>query len=223
MAAGRGDTEGSLFTQALPTTKDVIPNGCTAAAGKEPAPLAPPPAQNSHSRVTFSRDAIHMALWVGCCSLKHICLWDSDCSSLGMTAARIRGCFWWEKRAGSPFCCSLGDSPVSGITTPSWDSRLHRKAPTCQSLTITGTGWIHPHDPTHAANSPRAFISLSVTVTHALCLPVYRLYSQCPCGSNDRLGETGLLAQILEEKPPEAWEREGKGKEGTPAHWDPSE
>lgn len=75
----------------------------------------------------------------------------------------------------------------------------------------------------HAANSPHAFISLSVTVTHALCLPVYRLYSQCSCGSNDRLGESGLLVQVLEEKPPEAWEREGRGKEGTPACWNPSE
>lgn len=93
----------------------------------------------------------------------------------------------------------------------------------CQPLTIAGTGWIHPHDPTHAANSPCAFISLSVTVTHALHLPVYRLYSQRPCGGNDRLGGTGLLTQVLEEKPPEAWEWEGRGREGMPARWDPSE
>lgn len=99
---------------------------------------------------------------------------------------------------------------ISGINTPSWDSWLHRRAPTCQPLTITGRGWIHPHDPEHAANSPHAFISLSVTVTHALHLPVYRLFSQGPCGGNDWLGGTGLFAQILEGKPPEVWEQEGR-------------
>lgn len=76
----------------------------------------------------------------------------------------------------------------------------------CQPFITPGRGWIHPHDPMHAANSPRAFISLSVAVTHALRLPVYRLFSQGPCGGNDRLGRTGLLAQVLEGKPPEVWE-----------------
>lgn len=160
LAARRADAEGSLFTQALSTTKDVIPNGCTAAAGKDLAPPAPPPAKNSHGRVTFSRDTICMALWVGCCSLKHSCPWNSDRSSLGMRAARIRICFWWEKRAGSSFCCSPGHSPVNGITTPSWDSRLHRKAPTCQSHTIAGTGWIHPHDPTCCKFPSRIYFPL---------------------------------------------------------------
>lgn len=108
------------------------------------------------------------------------------------------------------FCSSSGHIPISGINTPSWDSWLHRRAPTCQPLTIIGRGWIHPHDPAHAANSPHAFISLSVTVTHALHLPVYRLFSQGPCGGNDWLGGTGLFAQILEGKPPEVWEQQGR-------------
>lgn len=112
------------------------------------------------------------------------------------------------------FCSSSGHIPVSGINTPSWDSWLHRRARTCQPLTITGRGWIHPHDPVHAANSPHAFISLSVTVTHALHLPVYRLFSQGPCGGNDWLGGTGLFAQILEGKPPEVWEQEGRAGAG---------
>lgn len=114
--------------------------------------------------------------------------------------------------------CSLSRHiPVSGINTPSWDSWLHGRAPPCQPLTITGRGWIQPHDPVHAANSPHAFISLSVTVTHALHLPVYRLFSQGPCGGNDWLGGTGLFAQILEGKPPEVWEPEGRGRGWTPA------
>ena len=127
------------------------------------------------------------------------------------------------ERARSPLCRSPGHSPVSGITTPSWDSRLHRRAPTCQPFTIPGRGWIHPHDPIQAANSPHAFISLSVTVTHALHLPVYRLFSQGLCGGNDQLGGTGLLAQVLKGKPLEVWEREGRGRSQMPARWDLSE
>lgn len=112
------------------------------------------------------------------------------------------------------FAARLDTFPSAGKTPLSWDSWLHRRARTCQPLTITGRGWIHPHDPVHAANSPHAFISLSVTVTHALHLPVYRLFSQGPCGGNDWLGGTGLFAQILEGKPPEVWEREGRAGAG---------
>lgn len=110
-----------------------------------------------------------------------------------------------------------------GITTPSWDRRLHRTAPTCEALAVAGRGCAHPHDPTHTANSPRAFISLSVTVTHALRLPVYRLFSQGPCRGNGRAGGTGLLAQVLKGNPSEVWEWEGRGRSGMPACWDRSE
>lgn len=78
----------------------------------------------------------------------------------------------------------------------------------CQPLTVAGRSWIHPHDPMHAANSPRAFLSLPVAVTHALHLPVYRPFSQGPCGGSDQLGGTGILAQVLEGKPLEVWEWE---------------
>lgn len=73
---------------------------------------------------------------------------------------------------------------------------------------------------TQRCKFPSAFISLSVAVTHALQLPVYRLFSQGPCGGNDRSGGTGLLAQVLEGNPPEVWEQEGRGRSRTPARWD---
>lgn len=209
--------EAACSPKRCPPRKTQFQTGRAAAAGREPAPPAPPAAKNNHGRVTFSEEMICMALRAGCCVLKCCCLQGSDCSSLGMQVAKTRGCFWWGENR-SCFAARLdtlsGHIPVSGINTPSWDSWLHRGAPTCQPLTIPGRGWIHPHDPVHAANSPPAFISLSVTVTHALHLPVYRLFSQGPCGGNGWLGGTGLFAQILEGKPPEVWEQEERAGAG---------
>lgn len=96
------DAESSLFTQALPTTaRTQFQTGRAAAAGREPAPPAPPAAKNNHGRVTFRGEIICMALRAGCCGLKRCCLQGSDCSSFGRKVARIRGCFWWGKRTGS--------------------------------------------------------------------------------------------------------------------------
>lgn len=199
--------EAACSPKRYPPRKTRFQTGRAAEAGREPAPPAPPAAKNNHGRVTFSGEVICMALRAGCCVPKCCCFQGSECSSLGMKVARIRGYFCWGKRTGSVF---------QFVWTHSRQWNKHsflgqlapRRAPTCQPLTITGRGWIHPHDPVHAVNSPHAFISLSVTVTHALHLPVYRLFSQGPCGGNDWLGGTGLLAQILEGKPPEVWEQE---------------
>lgn len=60
-------------------------------------------------------------------------------------------------------------------------------------------------------------------MTHALRLPVYRLFSQSPCRRNDQLRGTGLLAQVLEGNPcVEVWECERRGRSRTLAHRDVS-
>jgi len=204
LAAGRGDAGGSLFTHHARRNPK-------RGAGREPAPPALLPAKNNHGGVTFSGEAICTAARAGCCRR------GGDSSSLGMKAARIGRCFCWGKRAGASFCNLPGCSPISGRTTPSRDSRLHRTAPTREALTMAGRGWDRPHDPMQAANSPHAFISLSVAVTHALRLPVYRPFSQGLRGGNDRSGGTGLLAQVLKGNPPGVWEREGRCRSRVPA------
>lgn len=93
--------EAACSPKRYPPRKTQFQTGRAAAAGREPAPPAPPAARNNHGGVTFSGEMICMALRAGCCGQKCCCLQGSDCSSFGMKVQRSRECFGWGKKAGS--------------------------------------------------------------------------------------------------------------------------